>query len=205
MYNGRFRIMLAHHHGPYKRSVAIAVVVLIAVFVFFPPLEFRPYTLQAEEFEVVEVPDFEIPAPPPEVRRPNPNIDVAKDDEATTDDVPPTTYDDPADFVAPPPPCAGCPREFIVFDELPVPEYLAQPVYPQLAREAGIEGTVYLKVLIGLDHRVHRAVVLGSDVTPAMEQAAVEAALKCLYKPARQGSIEVEVWTPIRITFRLNE
>ena len=34
--------------------------------------------------------------------------------------------------------------------------------------------------------------------------AAVEAALKCRYKPARQRSVEVEVWVPILITFTLN-
>lgn len=205
MYKGRFRIMLAHHHGPYKQSVAVTVVVLIAIFVFFPPLEFHPYTLQAEEFEVVEVPEIVIPPPPEDVPPPVREIVPADDNDATTDDVPPTTYDDPSDFVVPPAPCADCPREFIVFDELPVPEQLVRPEYPPLAREAGIEGTVHLKVLIGLDHRVHQVIVLGSDVTPAMERAAVRAALECRYKPARQGSIEVEVWTSIQITFRLNE
>jgi protein TonB len=205
MYNGRFRIMLAHHHGPYKQSVAIAVVVLIAIFVFFPPLEFRPYTLQAEEFEVVEVPDFEIPPPPPEVPQPNPHIEIAEGEEATTDNVPETSFRTIDDLPIPLPPSTINRGGFVAFDEPPVPEHTVKPVYPKLAREAGIEGTVHLKVFIGLDHRVHQAVVLGSDVTPAMERAAVKAALQCRYKPARQGSIEVEVWTAIRITFRLNE
>ena len=63
---------------------------------------------------------------------------------------------------------------------------------------------MHLKVLIGLDHEVRQAVVISSDVTTAMEDAAIEAALKCLYKPAKQQGVEVEVWASIRINFRLN-
>lgn len=201
MYNGRFRIMLAHHRGPYKQSAVIAALILIALFVFFPPFEFQPYRLQAEVFEVIEVPEnFEIPPPPKDVAMPPPSVTAAPGD-----DEPPLDFPEYRDINLPsPPPLINESGFFTVFDELPVPEYLARPVYPVLAREAGIEGTVMLKVRIGVDHRVHAAVIMSSDVTPAMEQAAIEAALKCRYTPAKQRNVEVEVWVPILIRFTLN-
>jgi TonB family protein len=55
-----------------------------------------------------------------------------------------------------------------------------------------------------VNHRVRDAVVLSSDVTPAMERAARDAALKCRFSPAKQGNAAVEVWVPIRITFTLD-
>ena len=72
MTNGRFRIMLAHHRGPYKQSLVVAVMVLVALFVFFPPFEFQPYPLQAdEEIVVVDVvPDIDIPPPPKDIPPP---------------------------------------------------------------------------------------------------------------------------------------
>jgi protein TonB len=197
--------MLAHHRGPYKQSVVLALVVLLALFVFFPPFEFTPYALQAEEeeIEVVEIqPDIVIPPPPKPV--PPPPIPVPDPDPDNKEDpMPPTTWQE-GSFPPPPPPGAGKKEDFVPFDDLPVPEYIARPVYPELAREAGIEGTVLLQVKVGLDHNVHEAIVLDSDVTPAMERAAIEAALQCKYKPAMQQGVEVEVWVSIRIEFRLN-
>jgi protein TonB len=203
MTNGRFRIMLAHHRGPYKVSFAIALLVLLAMFVFFPPFEFKPYELQAQDSTVVVdvVPYVKIPPPPKE---PTPPVPVPEPDPGGSEtEMPETTWD--WDHV-PPPPALGpeSPEPYVWFDELPVPEYAVKPRYPELAREAGIEGTVLLKVLIGLKHEVLDARVEWSDVTPEMEQAAIEAALKCRYQPAKQQGVEVEVWCSIRIEFRLN-
>lgn len=204
MRNGRFRVMLAHHRGPYKQSLALAMVILLALFLFFPPFEFTPYELQAEEepIDVVQVEEFVIPPPPTEPTKPPVEIDPVDGDE-DTEDIPETAPDDWDDYVAPPPGPATRPA-YIVFDEQPEPEYIAQPVYPRLAREAGIEGTVLLRVRVGLDHRIHEAIVLSSDVTPAMERAAIDAALQCRYTPAKQQGVPVEVWVAIRIDFRLN-
>lgn len=204
MLNGKLRVMLAHHRGPYRQSTALAVIILVLLFAFFPPFEFTPYRLQAEEFQVIEIPEnYEVPPPPKEVPQPPHKIDPVDDGEDTSDLIPPTTFDELGDFPDPPK-LTNRTQGFTAFDQMPFPEYLASPVYPSLAREAGIEGTVMLRARIGLDHKVHEAVVMSSDVTPAMEKAAVEAALKCRYKPAKQRNIEVEVWVPIIIHFQLD-
>jgi protein TonB len=205
MANGRFRIMLAHHRGPYKTAFLVAVTMLLALFVFFPPFEFKPYELQAQDSTIVVdvVPIVDIPPPPKEVPHPPVDIDPVDDPDAT-DEVPENAIDDLLK-VPPPPIDSGVRRPYVPFDELPVPKYIVKPQYPAMAREAGFEGTVRLKVLIGLNHKVLDAVVEWSDVTPEMEQAAVEAALQCRYKPAKQQGVEVEVWAAIRIDFRLND
>lgn len=204
MTNGRFRIMLAHHRGPYRQSLVLALAVMVALFVFFPPFEFTPYRLQAEEkLEIVDVPpEIDIPPPPKEVPAPPVDITPAEPGEQT-DDVEANVVSSWDDAPIPPPVRDTAAGPYVAFDRLPDPEYIAQPEYPALARQAGIEGTVYLKIRVGLDHRVHDAVVISSDVTPAMERAAVEAALECRYRPAMQGPVAVEVWVPMRIEFRL--
>lgn len=203
MLNGRLRIMLAHHRGPYKTSFVIAVLILLALFVFFPPFEFKPYKIKAQEvITVVDTPPIiEIPPPPKE---PAPPIPVPDPYNQEDPDIGETVIDDIDDFPDIAPPAAPNRDPFHIYDEPPVPEYLASPVYPQLSLEAGIEGTVLVKVFVGLDHRVHQAVVVSSDVTPEMEAAAIEAALKSRFKPAKQQSIEVEVWVAIPIIFTLN-
>jgi protein TonB len=94
------------------------------------------------------------------------------------------------------------PGEFVAFDELPVMLSAEQPDYPQLAREAGISGTVRVNVLVGKDGRVKRAIAM--DGPELFRQPAVDAAYKARFKPALQGRNPVEVWVLIPFNFELN-
>jgi protein TonB len=94
------------------------------------------------------------------------------------------------------------PGEFVAFDELPVLLNAEQPEYPQLAREAGISGTVRVNVLVGKDGRVKRAIAM--DGPELFRQPAVDAAYKARFKPALQGRNPVEVWVLIPFNFELN-
>ena len=89
------------------------------------------------------------------------------------------------------------------FDELPVLIRIDPPVYPQMVRDAGIDGTVDVEVLIGRNGRVKEArAVSGSDVLHA---AAVAAARTAVFKPALQGTRPVEVRIVIPIVFQLHD
>jgi protein TonB len=94
------------------------------------------------------------------------------------------------------------PGEFVAFDELPVLLSAEQPVYPELAREAGIVGTVRVNVLVGKDGRVKRAIAI--DGPELFREAAMDAARKARFKPALQGRSPVEVWITIPFNFELN-
>jgi protein TonB len=76
-----------------------------------------------------------------------------------------------------------------------------EPVYPQLARTARIEGVVELEGIIGIDGRIHDLKVKGGH--PFLVQAAVEAVRQWLYTPGTLNGELVEVIAPITVTFRL--
>lgn len=76
------------------------------------------------------------------------------------------------------------------------------PVYPRLALQARISGTVNLVGLIGTDGRV-RSLQLENG-HPLLVQAAIEAVRQWIYRPTFLNGEPVEVIAPICVTFTLN-
>jgi protein TonB len=188
-----------------RNALILAMVSHILLFVLSPPFTFKPYRLKEETFEVVEIPDnIEIPPPPKEIAMPKVPVEAADDEEADTEDLPETTFDDFDEMPPPPPPGGGDSGVFLAFDEPPTLSYFEAPVYPDLAREAGIEGTVRIKVLVGEDGKVMSASLISSDVTTAMEKAALAAAKRCRFNPAKQRTRPVKAHVMIPFHFRLN-
>ncbi len=94
--------------------------------------------------------------------------------------------------------------EFVPYDERPVPVNSIQPVYPQLERRAGIEGDVWLKVLVDVEGRVRDVIVAKeSGKSESFGRAAMEAALKTVWKPAISNGQPVAVWITYKVSFRL--
>jgi len=75
--------------------------------------------------------------------------------------------------------------------------------YPEIARRAGLEGTVMVHVLVDRNGRVDRAEVT-RGVHPILDQAAKTAALRCRFTPGTQRTIPVPVWVAIPYRFRLH-
>jgi periplasmic protein TonB len=93
-------------------------------------------------------------------------------------------------------------EEFVAFDEYPVLLSIEKPEYPAIVRDAGIDGTVNVQVLVGKDGKVKKAVAVeGPEVLHA---AAIKCAKTGLFKPAIQGTTPVEVWVVVPITFSLH-
>ena len=76
-----------------------------------------------------------------------------------------------------------------------------KPVYPLIAREARVQGTVELKAIIGKDGRVAKVQV--ADGNPLLVNAALEAVRKWVYRPTYLNGVPVEVATEIDVTFEL--
>ena len=94
--------------------------------------------------------------------------------------------------------------EFVPFDEPPVPVNSIQPVYPKLESRAGLEGDVWLEVLIDIEGKVLDVMIgKGSSENEGLRQAAVEAALKTVWKPAISNGQPVAVWITYKVAFRL--
>ena len=189
-----------------RNSLYAAIVVHFLIFYFSPPFEFKPYVLREEYFEAIDLPEqFDIPPPPKEIAQPAIPIEAAEGEEVDEEaDIAPTTFDKIDELPPPPPPPSEQAQDFYAFDEPPVLVRFVNPRYPELARQAGIEGTVLLRVLVGEDGKVESASVIQSDVTPAMEKSALQAARQFLFKPAKQRTVPVKASMAIPIRFKLH-
>jgi TonB family protein len=77
-----------------------------------------------------------------------------------------------------------------------------RPVYPDVARNAGIEGTVSMSVLIGKEGNVDKISVLSGE--QALQEAAVSAVRQWQYKPLLLDGKPVSVVTIVNLEFRLH-
>jgi protein TonB len=98
---------------------------------------------------------------------------------------------------------AAEPEIMTVVEEEPVLVSIRQPVYPEIAREAGIEGTVTVRVLVWSDGSVRDLTVL--EAVLGLEDAALEAAATAVFRPATQQGRPVATWTILPIEFRLHD
>jgi protein TonB len=106
-------------------------------------------------------------------------------------------------IVVQPPAAEELPKlaDYVYADELPVLVADRAPSYPEIAREAGVEGDVALRVLVGKDGHVMDVHVDSS--IPMLDQAATDAARHWVYKPALYNNRPVAVWVARVVRFSL--
>jgi len=75
------------------------------------------------------------------------------------------------------------------------------PAYPEIAREAGVEGTVLVRVLVDAQGTVRDRILLQSVL--GLDEAALAAAATAVFRPALQQDKPVAVWVVLPIEFRL--
>jgi len=87
-----------------------------------------------------------------------------------------------------------------------VPEMLSQtdPVYPVKAKKAGIETSLWVKAYVDITGTVRKAFVLKCDKPGyGFEEAALKAAYKNRFKPAKVGDKPVGVWVTYKVEFKI--
>jgi len=95
-------------------------------------------------------------------------------------------------------------EEFVPYDEPPVPLNEVTYEYPPLAKQAGIEGTVWIKALVDKKGNVRDAIVFKpSGSSAGFEEVAREGAFKIKYKPAISNNQPVAVWVVYKVDFKL--
>jgi TonB family protein len=77
------------------------------------------------------------------------------------------------------------------------------PVYPATAKAAGIEGTVILHAVIGMDGKPLSLRVMNSQADPELARAAVESVSQWRYRPTLLNQEPIEVDTTITVNFSL--
>jgi periplasmic protein TonB len=78
-----------------------------------------------------------------------------------------------------------------------------QPIYPPLARQTRISGTVRLHAIIGKDGTIQQLEVVSGH--PLLQQAALDAVKQWRYQPTLLNGDPVEVDTTIDVIFSLNQ
>ena len=196
-------------HYPIRiREVTIGVILFLTLnFYFFPRFlgegEKKDFSIieEIETFDIPQTEQIKIPEPPA-----RPSVPVASEDEFFDEDITieDTDFDDFDDWDAPPPPPSGGPKvKFIPYDKPPKPIIPIRPRYPEIAQEAGIEGTVVVQVFIDKKGRVQDTIILKGIPNTGLDEAAVKAIRKTRFRPAKQRERAVGVWISIPVNFRL--
>ena len=192
-------------------SMLIGVLMLITLLVAFPRFTAKEFLekeiqIEIEQFDIPQTQQFDLPPPPS-----RPSIPVESENEDLADDVTieETELEDFVEWDAPPPPPDEGPRvRFIPYDDPPVPlgGYSAiqrNIIYPEIAQEAGIEGTVVIQAFVDKKGKVTDTVVLKGIANTGLDEAAMTAIEKTKFKPAKQRDRAVGVWISIPVNFRL--
>ncbi len=94
------------------------------------------------------------------------------------------------------------PEPFKAVEKEPIAVSAVHPQYPEIARKAGVEGTVWVKMWITKEGKVKRAEILKSD-SPLFSQPALDAAQQWIFTPAVMNNGPVSVWVTVPFRFRL--
>ena len=85
--------------------------------------------------------------------------------------------------------------------ELPVVLSRVKPDYPDEARRAGVQGTVWVNVLVRTDGSTHEMKVIGS--VPMLNKAAKACVEHWQFKPGTLNGRPVELWLAVPVEFVL--
>ena len=95
------------------------------------------------------------------------------------------------------------PPDFVPFEKEPQVVRRVEPAFPEVAKQAGIEGSVFAKLWIDKEGAVKDVVILKTP-SAALDQAVIDAAKQWLFTPAVMNSGAVAVWFPVKFTFSLS-
>lgn len=193
--------------------VGITFVLHTAVAVAFPKFESDAREIKKVQhmIEVEDLPETQqIKRPPPP---PRPAVPIETESADVPDDVTIESTDldfDDAQVDLPPPPPPGSGNdeemeeeivEFWAVEQVPEPISQPAPEYPEVARKAGLTGTVFVEFTVSKEGRVTGArVVRGPTI---FHEAALAAIFKFVFKPAMQNDKPVGVRMTQPIRFRL--
>lgn len=182
------------------------IFLIAAMFLMFPRFT-SDFVLEQQDqiiMEIEEIPQTQqIDRPPPPAR---PSVPIESESEDIAEDltIEETDLESFEAWDAPPPPPSGPQVRFIPYDDPPVATARIKPKYPDMAMDAGIEGTVIIQAFINERGRVEQAIVLKGIPNTGLDEAAVEAVLSSRWKPAKQRERPVGVWISIPIIFSLS-
>lgn len=97
------------------------------------------------------------------------------------------------------------PPRFMAVEVFPSCTFQPPPQYPDMAAQAGVEGTVTLWVYVSSDGSVADVRLYNSSGVNSLDQAALSAAWNTRWTPAQNNGIPVGVWTTLMYNFVLTD
>jgi len=94
--------------------------------------------------------------------------------------------------------------EVVPVDKSPEMVVVVLPQYPEMAIRAGLEGTVWVKLLVGKDGKVLKTVVVKSTAE-IFNDVTAEAAMKFVFTPAYTHAGPLKAWIEIPFKFMLKD
>jgi protein TonB len=189
-----------------KGAVLIALALTALLVWLWPGYEAKPYALRKTEvLELIVLEPAPLVVEPPKpivVPRLPPVVEAAPEDDPDAVDtipdlIPITTRINDVTYL--PPSDEG----FIPSSTEPVITFQMKADYPEIARRARLEGTVLIHARVNARGQVERAEII-QGVHPLLDKAALAAALRCRFTPAKQRTVSVPVWVAIPYRFRLH-
>lgn len=184
-------------------TTVITLAALLLTFLLMPRrFEVQPYQLRKAVETVMEAlpPELEEIAEPPKVEKPQMPVPAETEAEVEAEAIETTTFTEiikrPEETDIPVVP-------FWKVEVKPTPVNVPTPVYPDLARNAGIEGQAVVQALVDTDGSVVDAKILKSSGNTSLDNEAVQAAMRATFTPAKQRDQAVRVWVSIPYRFTL--
>ena len=194
-----------------RRSTSLTLFLMVGLTILFPDMKIdsKPTKKVIERVTLIDIPPVTHQKKRPPLERPK--VPIETEDEDVPDDV--TIADTELDFDAPvvdiPPPLQKNDveveeeiLEFWIVEQKPELIKFVNPVYPEMARRAGLQGQVLVAFIVTREGRVAEPRVLkGPEIFRA---AALEAVRQFLFEPARQNDRAIAVRMTIPIRFSLH-
>jgi len=183
----------------------LGIIIMILLFLFVPYAEVEPYKLRKEIVTMVEQISAEIEKyeEPPPVERPKVAVAAAATEvaEEAVETIATTEFRE--DIIRTQPTGPEIPVvPYFKVEVKPQPISMPAPEWPELAKKAGIEGSVQVSFLVNIDGSIIDVKILKSSGNPLLDEAAVKSVWQYKFTPAKQRDKLVRVWDNRKIEFK---
>jgi protein TonB len=200
------RTYAVDHDRAYGRDIriafAVSLAILVASFLFLKQPVVKPYVMRAQ-LPSIEIDPYPLVVKPPSEHTPvvRPSLPIPSADGKATDPGVGIHNFGVLDSIVVAPTIEVQPWWKV--EKKPKTIHQAVPVYPEMARTAGIEGNVVVTAVVDTLGNVSSAEILASSGSTLLDQAALEAARNCIFSPGMQQDRPVPVYVSIPFSFKL--
>lgn len=186
-------------------SAFVALVVLTLAVILMPEYRPTPYSRPLSPTRLIDIELEAVPLdiPKPQTRIKVPLVTIAPDDDPDAVDTIEFPELIPWDTPFFPDVPLTDDTPFVAASQNPRLLRGAVAEYPEMARLAGVQGLVMVKVLVGIDGRVQRVELL-KGVHPLIDRPALAAARRLEFAPGTQRDNPVQCWMGVPFRFVLD-